>query len=84
MPFSEICVVYIEYLICSLFLSSGAKFGDANGCGIILQLWQSNPKLVLQWFIDMMTIDECNIVTVINNSQELKVKLCVICFLTAV
>ncbi|GFY88159.1 hypothetical protein Acr_06g0000990 [Actinidia rufa] len=48
--------------------------GDANGCGIILQLWQSNPKLVLQGFIDMMTTNYGNIVIVINISQELKVK----------
>ncbi|XP_057493941.1 uncharacterized protein LOC130779352 [Actinidia eriantha] len=46
--------------------------GDANGCGIILQLWQSNPKLVLQGFIDMMTTDYGNIGIVINISQELK------------
>ncbi|GFS43394.1 RNA helicase family protein [Actinidia rufa] len=38
--------------------------GDANGCGIIFQLWQSNPKLVLQVLIDMMTTDQGNIVTV--------------------
>ncbi|XP_057476799.1 uncharacterized protein LOC130764518 isoform X2 [Actinidia eriantha] len=48
-------------------------FGDANGCGIILQLWKSNPKLVLRGFIDMMTTDQGNIVTVFNNSQELKI-----------
>ncbi|GFZ15188.1 transcription regulator [Actinidia rufa] len=47
--------------------------GDANGCGIILQLWKSNPKLVLRGFIDMMTTDQGNIVTVFNNSQELKI-----------
>ncbi|XP_057495842.1 uncharacterized protein LOC130780842 [Actinidia eriantha] len=47
---------------------------DNDGCGITLQLWQSNPKLVLRGFIDMMTIDEGNIVTVINISQELKVQ----------
>ncbi|GFS41550.1 hypothetical protein Acr_00g0075040 [Actinidia rufa] len=47
---------------------------DNNGCGIILQIWQSNPKLVLQGFIDMITIDDNATVTLesqVLNSGEL-------------
>ncbi|GMP24046.1 hypothetical protein CsSME_00001443 [Camellia sinensis var. sinensis] len=46
--------------------------GDAAGSGIMLQLWQSNTKLVLRGFIDTMKTDQGNIVTVLEICQELK------------
>ncbi|KAL7229494.1 hypothetical protein ACSBR2_008075 [Camellia fascicularis] len=47
--------------------------GDAAGSGIVLQLWQSNTKLVLRGFIDAMKTDQGNIVTVLEICQELKI-----------
>ncbi|CAL5366920.1 unnamed protein product [Camellia sinensis] len=49
--------------------------GDAAGSGIMLQLWQSNTKLVLRGFIDTMKTDQGNIVTVLEICQELKILL---------
>ncbi|KAF5959836.1 hypothetical protein HYC85_001045 [Camellia sinensis] len=49
--------------------------GDAAGSGIVLQLWQSNTKLVLRGFIDSMKTDQGNIVTVLEICQELKILL---------
>ncbi|KAF7147207.1 hypothetical protein RHSIM_Rhsim03G0135000 [Rhododendron simsii] len=44
----------------------------ATGSSIVLQLWQSNPKLVLQGFLDIMKTDQGNMVKVLDICQELK------------
>ncbi|KAI8563985.1 hypothetical protein RHMOL_Rhmol03G0150100 [Rhododendron molle] len=46
--------------------------GYATGSSIVLQLWQSNPKLVLQGFLDIMKTDQGNMVKVLDICQELK------------
>lgn len=46
-----------------------------TGSSIVRQLWQSNPKLVLQGFLDIMRTDQGNKVKVLDICQELKVKL---------
>lgn len=46
---------------------------DATRSSIIPQLWQSNPKLVLQGFLDMMRTDQGNMVKVLDICQELKI-----------
>ncbi|KAA8539793.1 hypothetical protein F0562_026485 [Nyssa sinensis] len=47
--------------------------GNATRSGMILQLWHSNPKLVLRGFIDMIKTDEGNMVTILDTCQELKI-----------
>ncbi|KAI8563947.1 hypothetical protein RHMOL_Rhmol03G0148400 [Rhododendron molle] len=46
--------------------------GYATGSSIVPQLWQSNPKLVLQGFLDIMKTDQGNMVKVLDICQELK------------
>ncbi|KAF7147217.1 hypothetical protein RHSIM_Rhsim03G0166300 [Rhododendron simsii] len=45
-----------------------------TGSSIVWQLWQSNPKLVLQGFLDIMRTDQGNMVKVLDICQELKEK----------
>ncbi|KAI8564580.1 hypothetical protein RHMOL_Rhmol03G0191500 [Rhododendron molle] len=45
-----------------------------TGSSIVRQLWQSNPKLVLQGFLDIMRTDQGNMVKVLDICQELKEK----------
>ncbi|KAG5558355.1 hypothetical protein RHGRI_008322 [Rhododendron griersonianum] len=44
-----------------------------TGSSIVRQLWQSNPKLVLQGFLDIMRTDQGNMVKVLDICQELKI-----------
>ncbi|XP_058205092.1 uncharacterized protein LOC131319013 isoform X2 [Rhododendron vialii] len=46
----------------------------ATGSSIVRQLWQSNPKLLLQGFLDIMRTDQGNMVKVLDICQELKEK----------
>ncbi|KAK6936303.1 CCR4-NOT transcription complex subunit 1, HEAT repeat [Dillenia turbinata] len=47
--------------------------GNATGGGMLLNLWDINPKLVLHGFVDMIKIDQNNMVRIMDICEEIKI-----------
>ncbi|KAK6926413.1 CCR4-NOT transcription complex subunit 1, HEAT repeat, partial [Dillenia turbinata] len=46
---------------------------NATGGGMILNLWDINPKLVLRGFVDMIKLDQNNMVRIMDICEEIKI-----------